>query len=132
MISDLVDQFDTFGSSLVAIVERIVDQAIAAHQSVIDRPGTDADAGQVRLGADCLAQSNKDVPVQLQDVPMQTVRDAYRIVGKAMHRLNAELIWAEVAEHHPATRGTKINRSHPSGTTHRRKAAATPASTGMC
>src|SRR5215207_940189 len=128
MISDLVDQFDTFGSSLVAIVERIVDQAIAAHQSVIDRPGTDADAGQVRLGADCLTQSNKDVPVQLQDVPVQPVRDAYRIVGKAMHRLNAELIWAEVAEHHPAACGAEINSGYPSRSAHLRKAAATPAS----
>ena len=49
MISDLVDQIDASGRPLIPVVERIVDQAITAHQSVVDRPGVDADAGQVRL-----------------------------------------------------------------------------------
>ena len=63
--------------------------------------------------ADGLAQANKDVPVELEDVPVQPVRDAYGVVGKAMHRLDAQLVWAEVAEHHSAACGAKINRSHP-------------------
>src|SRR5687768_18291121 len=44
---------------------------------------------------------------------MQSIRDAYWIVGKAMHRLNAQLVWAEAAEHHPAAGGAEINRSYP-------------------
>jgi hypothetical protein len=37
-----------------------------------------------------------------------------------------------VAEHDSAARGAEINSGHPARTAHRRKAAATPASTGMC
>jgi hypothetical protein len=37
-----------------------------------------------------------------------------------------------VAEHHPAAGCAKINRGDPASGCHRKKAAATPASTGMC
>ena len=47
-------------------------------------------------------------------------------------RYSSELIWAEVAEHYPAACGTEINCCHVPRLTHRRNAAATPASTGMC
>jgi hypothetical protein len=63
---------------------------------------------------------------------MQSIRDAYRIVGKAVHSLNAQQFRAEVTEHHPATCGAEINRGHPPRLAHLKKAAATPASTGMC
>ena len=45
---------------------------------------------------------------------MQAVRDAYGVVGKAMHRLDAQLVRTDVAEHHSAACRAKINRSHPS------------------
>ena len=36
-----------------------------------------------------------------------------QVVGKAMHRLNAQLVWAEMPEHHPAACGAKIDSCHP-------------------
>ncbi len=65
--------------------------------------------------ADGLSQANKYVPVELEDVPVQTVCDAYGVVGKAMHRRDAQLVWAEVAEHHSAACRAKINSGHPAG-----------------
>ena len=113
MISDLVDQCDASGSPLVPVVEWIVDQAVAAQQPIVDGPGVNADANQIRLRADSLAQSDKRVPVQLEDAPVQPVRGTNRVVGKAIHLLNAQLVWPEVAEHHPAACRAKINRSYP-------------------
>ena len=72
---------------------------------------TPARSGCVASG---LAQADKDVAVELEDVPVQAVRDAYRVVGKAMHRRDAQLVWAEVAEHHPAACRAKINSGNPS------------------
>ncbi len=114
MIGDLVDQSYASGGPLVPVVEWVVDQAVTAHQPVVDGPGVNANAGQVRLRSDGLAQSDQQIPVQLEDVPVQPVCDPDRVVGKAMHRLNAQLVWAEVAEHHPAACGAKINSGHPS------------------
>jgi hypothetical protein len=44
---------------------------------------------------------------------MQPVCDAYGVVGKAMHRLHAQLVRADVAEHHPAAGSAKINCGDP-------------------
>ena len=62
---------------------------------------------------------------------MQAVGKADRLVGEAMDLGQLELVGSHPADHHATARGAKIDgRDEPAG--HRRKAAATPASTGMC
>ena len=63
---------------------------------------------------DGFAQADQHIAIQLENVPVQPVRDADRVVGKAVHRLDAQLVRAEVAEHHSAAGGPKINSGHPS------------------
>ena len=45
---------------------------------------------------------------------MQAVGGAHRLIGKALYLLKTQLVRAEVAKHHPAAGGAKINSGHPS------------------
>src|SRR5215203_4024854 len=132
MIRNGMDKVNAMRGAFIAVVERVVDQAVAAHQTVVDSPGVDPDAGKVRLGTDRLAQRVQGVPVELEDVPVQAIGYSHRFVGKSVDLRQGQYLGADLAEHHPAAGCPKVNRRHPSGTGHRRKAAATPASTGMC
>src|SRR4029453_18113166 len=44
MISDLMNKIDASRGPPIPIVERIVDQAIAAHQAIVDSPRVDTDS----------------------------------------------------------------------------------------
>jgi len=55
MIGNLVDKINASVGPLVPIVEGVVDQTVTIDQSVVDSPGVDADASQIRLGTDRLA-----------------------------------------------------------------------------
>ena len=83
MIGDLVHQLDASGGPLVPVVERVVDKRSPSQQPVVDGPGVDADAGQVRLRADRLAEPGQQIPIELEDVPVQPVRRTDRVVGEA-------------------------------------------------
>jgi hypothetical protein len=80
MIGDLVDQSYASGGPLVPVMERVVDQAVTAHQPIVNGPGVNADAGQVRLRRDGLAESDQQIPIQLEDVPVQAVCDPDRVI----------------------------------------------------
>ena len=62
---------------------------------------------------------------------MEPVGQPDRLVREAVDLGQLELVGADPPDHHPAARRAEIDgRDEPAG--HRRKAAATPASTGMC
>jgi hypothetical protein len=113
MIGDLVHQIYAERRPIVPVVEGIVDQAVATQQAIVDGPGVNAHGRQFWLGVNSFAQADKQIPVELEDAPVQPIRDAYGVVGKAMHRLDAQPIWTDVAEHDPAAGSAEINRSDP-------------------
>jgi len=110
-----------------------------AHEGIVDSPRVDADAEQAGLGPDGLAQSFEDVAVELKGVPVQAVGGAHRLVGEPVHDLDVEPVRSDPAEDDAAAGGAEVDgRDGTAGrgpgvvVVHRRKAAATPASTGMC
>src|SRR5665213_1170249 len=117
--------------AFVAIVERGAERLSRAQQRVVDCPRVDTDAPNVRLLVQCRAQPGKDRAVQLVDVPVQPVRGLNRSVREPQHVVQPQLLGTDVTEHDAAAGRAEIDRrDYPRH--YRRKAAATPASTGMC
>ncbi len=61
----------------------------------------------------------------------ETVRERDRVVREAVDLGKLELVGCDPADHHPAARRAEIDGGAEPAS-HRRNAAATPASTGMC
>ena len=119
--------------AVVAVVHRGAEQrAVGVEQAVVDGPGVDADA--VHLAR--LTQSGEDLAVEPDDVPVQGVADAHRAVAEAVHLGELETCRpAHPRPDDPPGRGAEVDGGDGDavgGRAHRRKAAATPASTGMC
>jgi hypothetical protein len=94
----LADRLDALRGALVPVVERRADDTVTAQQGVVDGPGVDADADQVRLGRHRLAQPFENVAVELKNVPVQPVPGPNRHVRKAVHVLDLKPAGADPAE----------------------------------
>ena len=129
---DLVDWFHGRRRPVVAVVIRLPEQPpLLVQQPVVDAPRIDPDADRTVARPGDLAQSAEDLVVEPQDVPVEPVGQPHRVVREAADLGQLEGVRADPADHHPAARRAEIDgRDEPGG--HRRKAAATPASTGMC
>ena len=116
---------------LVAVVIRIAEQRAAlVDQAVVDRPRVEPDADQPRGRPSRLAQPGQDLAIEPEDVPVEPVGQPDGLVREAMDLGQLEVVRADPADHHPTARRAEVDgRDEPAG--HRRKAAATPASTGM-
>ena len=125
----------------VAVGVGIAQQGpVTVEQAVVDGPGVDADAVQ-RSGLGDPADAAQHLAVDAEHVPEQAVAHAHTAVGEAVHLLQVQRAGADRAGHDPAAgraqvdRGDAQRRARRPGATspgHRRKAAATPASTGTC
>ena len=114
--------------------------AVPVQQAVVDGPGVDADAVQ-RTGLGDPADAGQHLSVDAEHVPEQPVAHPHPAVGEAVHLLQVQRARTDRAGHDPAAgraqvdRGDAQRRARRPGATspgHRRKAAATPASTGTC
>ena len=134
---------DPFGNPVgaaVPVVHRVARQGtVGVEQAVVHRPGVDADRGQaLALGGP--PQSGGDPGEERQNVPVQDLalprRDGDRCVGEPGHLLGPQPGSVEGPGDHPSAGGTQVDRRvhghrpRPSPGAHRRKAAATPLSTG--
>jgi hypothetical protein len=94
----------------VAVVVGHAQRAAPAQQAVVDRPRVDADrddlAGRLALGE---REAGERLPVQLEQVPVQTVPRAHGIVREARHVLRAQPAAVDAAEDHAAARGSQID-----------------------
>ena len=134
---DRVHGIDPARVAVVAVVERLAEHAVAPEQRVVDGPRVDADARGVGLGAERLTEPREHVAVEPGEVPVQARRESHRAVREARDRSELErarTAAVDAAEHHPAARRPEVDGGDRarSRVGHRRKAAATPASTGMC
>ena len=103
-------------------------------QTEVDRPGIDADAVQA-AGFGGLAQAYQDFLVEPLDIPAQAPVTLDRPVRKPVDLDQRELAGADGPDDTGplvAPRSTAATLTSPTATAQRRKAAATPASTGMC
>ena len=116
---------------LIAVVVRVAEErAPLVEQAVVDRPRVEPDADQAARRPDRLAEAQQDLAVEAQDVPMEAVRQSDRLVGEAVDLGQLQVARPDPPDHHsPARRAEIDGRDEPAD--HRRKAAATPASTGM-
>ena len=112
---------------LVAVVERLPEEPAVAQPAVVDGPGVDADRGERPLGVR-RGQAGDRVVDQRRDVPVQAVLGAHRFVGEPRGGGQPQRVGTHLADHHPAAGGAQVDGREP----HRRNAAATPESTGMC
>ncbi len=93
-----------------------------AHESM-PMLSTGPDAAAARRPDEQLTVDPLDVPAQRPVVVTDTA------VGEAVHLLEPELVGPDLGHHHASRGGAEVEGDAAS---HRRKAAATPASTGMC
>ena len=131
---------DRGGVPGVPVVQRVAEQrAVGVEQAVVDRPAVDADpvepAGVPARGA----QPVEDAGVEPQHVPVQGSAGAHRPVREPVRLLQVEPVRADPRDHDPAAGGAQVDgRERPQGRNghfcprQRRKAAATPESTGTC
>ncbi len=111
----------------VAVVHRVAQQRTAGvEQPVVHRPGVHTDAGN-RTGG---PQPFQHTAVERQDVPVQGAAEAYRLVREPVDLGDVECAAAGATADDPAARRTEVDRGDGDVGGHRRKAAATPASTG--
>ncbi len=121
----------------VAVRVRVVDQlALRVQQPVVDGPRVDPDpVDRAARGGE--PQTDEHLTTDPGDVPAQgAVVVPHGTVGKPVHLLELQQVGVHghAGDHHPTGRGAQVDRDDPHGrgTAHRRNAAATPASTGMC
>ena len=139
---DLVD--DRLGPP-VPVGDRLGEQrAVGVQQAVVHRPGVDAEAGDLRVALAQLLQADQDLLVESSQVPAQMAVGFLGAVGKTVHDVELDTVVGPATRHHPTAGCADVDRAehHLSPepvegvrsrrASHRRKAAATPASTGMC
>ncbi len=135
-----VDGVDAVLVPSVPVVGGQAEQASLAEESVVHRPRVDADARQVGVLGAGPAESGHDLPVQLDDVPVQGVAGRAR-AGRpgrsgSGRRGPSDAVPVHVADDDPPARRAEVDRGDAAAVRHgvpyRRNAAATPASTGTC
>ena len=125
-----MDRVDHRRPPAVTVVVRVAEQAPRiVHEAEVHAPRVDPDAGQV-VSPGRLAQAAEHLAVEPQDVPVEAIRKPDRLVREAMDLAQVELVGRDTTDHHPAARRAEIHGRDELGS-HRRNAAATPASTGM-
>ncbi len=118
---------DALGTG-VPVVHRVAEQRpVRVQQPVVHGPAVDADG----VHLPCRPQTVQDAPVQPQHVPAQPLGDPHRAVGEAVRLGQLQRVGADAADHDTPAGGAQVDRGVRRHT-HRRNAAATPASTGTC
>ena len=133
----LVHDVDAVIAAGVAVVMREPDEGTVAQQPVVDGPGVDPDADQVRGLAAGLGEAAADVVKQPGQVPVHrgalAIPQIDRFVGEPGQRPDVQGARTDRGEHDPAAGRPEVDRGEVAGAArHRRNAAATPASTGTC
>ncbi|BAS12238.1 hypothetical protein AHiyo8_05410 [Arthrobacter sp. Hiyo8] len=145
-VQDLVDVRDGGAAALVAVAERLGPQDTRGiHESVVDGPRVDPDTGDPlpacggRFGG--RRKSREHLTEQGVEVPVESAVELHDAVGETVHRFQRDRFSGRGAAGDPAEHDAPRGRSDIDGgenaagtglSVHRRKAAATPASTGMC
>ena len=95
---------------VVPIRDRLGQQpAVGAQQTVVDRPGVDAQADDVRVTLGQRGEPDQNLLVQAGQVPAKMpVRDG-RPVGEAVHHLEVHSPVGPPPGHHPATRRPDVD-----------------------
>ena len=123
-------------ASRVPVVVRQAEQFAVPQQPVVDRPGVHADARQIGRRPNRLRQTRARVGEQPGKVPVHRGADAipqvHRLVGEPVHLTHLQRPRPHLGQHHPTAGGAEVDRGERADALHRKKAAATPASTGTC
>ncbi|SCF93648.1 hypothetical protein GA0115255_111834 [Streptomyces sp. Ncost-T6T-2b] len=120
---------DAFGAP-VPVVDGVAEEgSVGGEEPVVHRPAVDAD-GVDRARR---AQPVEHAPVQAEDVPAQAFGQVHGPVGEAVGLGEVQGVRADAAGHDPPAGRAEVDGREGlrTGGAHRRKAAATPASTGM-
>ena len=127
----LAHQLGHVAGARVAVAVGVAEQlAVTVQQAVVHGPGVDADPVQLP-GARHLGDTGEHLAVDAEHVPEERAADRDAAVGEAVHLLQGEVPRTDAGGHHTAARRPEVDGREAQGR-HRRKAAATPASTGMC
>src|SRR5690606_33114773 len=119
--------------AIVAVVEGLCQQRPVPQQTVVDRPRVDADALDRGLTAHRVGEARHDTVEEGVEIPVQAVLVLDRSVGEARDELQVDPSLVDPADHDPAAGRAQVDGSERARARgHRRKAAATPESTGMC
>ncbi len=101
---------DRGGGAVVAIVERGSEHPAVPDERVIDGPGVDADAADLRLVACRGGKPAEHARVESVDVPVQAVVALDGPVGEPRDGPHAQLVVADVTEHDPAAGRAEVDR----------------------
>lgn len=130
---DAVDLVDDADGAAVSIRHRIGQQiAVGVEQAVVDPPGVDSD--RLNLGIPCGKQTDAVLHLRPKhlDVPAQMAAALDHAVGEPVDQFEPDGLPFDKASHHPPARRAEVDRGDDPSRhrPYRRKAAATPESTG--
>ena len=129
----LVHLLDRRLAARVAVGVRVAAQpTVRVEQAVVHAPRVDRETGQHVGLAHGSSQAGEDVLVQPQHVPVDAVGQPDRAVAEPVDLGQLEGVGSDAAEHDPAAGRPEVDRGEGEIGVHRRNAAATPESTGMC
>ena len=121
--------------SCIPVVVWKAEEPTAIEEAVIDRPGVDTDTDQVVVLFDGGTEATEHLPMELDHVPVEgrsiPLVDGDRAVWEPSNLLGPNAVTAHVTDDHSTASSAEIDRGDVPRA-HRRNAAATPASTGMC
>ena len=131
-------------AAVVPVAERLGNQFSGfVDQAIVHGPRVDADAGYLlALGSGdggCCGQALEHLGEEGVEVPAEAAVDLHHAVGEAVDHFELHFAFCDPAQDDPAGRGADVDGGEHLAAVdtlnlpaHRRKAAATPASTGMC
>ena len=129
----LVHLLDRRLAARVAVGVRVAAQPpVRVEQAVVDAPRVDPETDQHVGPAHGFPQAGEDVLVEAEDVPVRAVGQPDRAVAEPVDLGQLHRVRPHVTEDDPSAGGAEVDRREGDGRAHRRKAAATPESTGTC
>lgn len=121
------DHMNIEESDMMSPVLACGQHPLLAQQGVVDGPGVHADRHHVA----CAGQPVQGSAVEREQIPVQTVGQPDRAVRKPERLREPQPTGSDLPDDDTTAGRTEVDRSVEGGA-HRRKAAATPPSTGMC
>ncbi len=122
----LVNCVDTGLGALVSVVVWLPQKRTIVQQAVVNSPGVHSDAGHITVDHRHAAE---DFIKKARNIPVERLAHLGRAVRESVEHLMLQDSLSNGATNDPAARCAQVNRQQCVG--HRRKAAATPESTGM-
>ena len=127
-----MDPLDARRGPPVAIGIRFSDErAVGVDEAVVHTPAIDPDARDPGATRGRLSEAFDHFVTELGTRPAQPGARRDRAVGEAMDLLEAQLVRPDMTDDDATARGPQVDGGDRAAG-HRRNAAATPASTGMC